>query len=141
MRRLIYDSVAQQRFRTWLIAIFSTLALLLACVGIYGVMSYNVTRRTPEIGIRLALGAQPRDVLRLVLGHSFWLAAGGAATGVAVAFVVTRGLGSLLYEIKPHDTLTFTAVPLLLIAVAVLASYLPARRATEVDPLAALRQE
>ena len=112
MRRMIDDSVAQQRFRTWLIAIFSTLALLLACVGIYGVMSYSVTRRTPEIGIRIALGAQPRDVLRLVLRNAFWLAASGAGAGVAAAFLVTRGLASLLYEIKPHDALTFTAVPL-----------------------------
>lgn len=141
LRRLIDDSVAQQRFRTWLVAIFTSLALVLACVGIYGIMSYNVTQRSVEFGIRVALGARPYELLRLVLLKALWIAVAGVLTGLAAAFVLGRGLATLLFEVKPHDAFTFAAVPFVLIAVALLASYLPARHATEVDPISALRQE
>jgi predicted permease len=134
-------TVAQPRFRTWLIAIFAGLALMLAAVGIYGVMSYSVTRRTSEIGIRITLGAQPVDVFRIVVGEGLRFALIGVGVGVAGGLVLTRLLGSFLYGISASDPLTFSAVALLLILVSATASFFPARRATRVDPIVALRYE
>jgi putative ABC transport system permease protein len=134
-------TVAQPRFRTWLIGIFAALALLLAAVGIYGVMSYSVTLRTNEIGIRVTLGAQPNDVFRTVVGEGLRYALLGVGIGVAAGLVLTRLLGSFLYGISAYDPATFIAVAILLIAVSSAASFFPARRATRVDPIVALRYE
>jgi putative ABC transport system permease protein len=134
-------TVAQPRFRTWLIGIFAALALLLAAVGIYGVMSYSVTQRTNEIGIRVTLGAQPSDVFRIVVGEGLRLALSGVAVGFVAALVLTRVLRSFLYGISASDPLTFTSVAVLLTLVGVAASFFPARRATRVDPIVALRYE
>ncbi len=134
-------TVAQPRFRTWLIGIFAALALLLAAVGIYGVMSYSVTQRTSEIGIRVALGAQPSDVFRIVVGEGLRLALLGVAVGLVAALVLTRVLQTFLYGISASDPLTFAGVAVLLTLVGVAASFFPARRATRVDPIVALRYE
>ncbi len=141
MTREIDDLVSSQRFNSILLSSFAGLALLLAAIGIYGVMSYLVTERTREIGIRVALGARRGDVLGLVVGHAFRLAIIGVAVGVALAFALTRYLETLLYSVKTRDAWTFCSVAFLLIAVALLASYIPARRATRVDPVNALRCE
>ena len=134
-------TVAQPRFRTWLIGIFAGLALMLAAVGIYGVMSYSVTQRTSEIGIRITLGAQPLDVFRIVLGEGLRFALIGVAVGVAGGLVLTRLLSTFLYGVSATDPLTFFGVAILLIAVSVAACFFPARRATRVDPIVALRYE
>jgi len=134
-------TVAQPRFRTWLIGIFAALALLLAAVGIYGVMSYSVTQRTNEIGIRVTLGAQPNDVFRTVVGEGLRYALLGVAIGVAAGLALTRLLASFLYGISAYDPATFIAVAVLLVAVSAAASFFPARRATRVDPIIALRYE
>ncbi|HEV8335760.1 MAG TPA: ABC transporter permease [Candidatus Polarisedimenticolia bacterium] len=134
-------SVAQPRFRTWLIGIFAGLALLLAAVGIYGVMSYSVTQRTSEIGVRMALGAQRRDILRAVVGEGLRFTLLGVALGLAGGLAVTRLLQGFLYGVSASDPATFVGVAALLVAVAVLASLAPARRATRVDPIEALRYE
>ncbi len=134
-------AVARPRFQSVLLAIFAGLALLLAAIGIFGVMSYSVAQRTHEIGIRVALGAQSDQVLRLVVGQGLLLALIGTAAGLAGAFALTRYLRTLLFNVSPMDWLTFTTLPLVLCAVAVGASYLPARRAMRVDPMQALRYE
>ena len=141
MEALINDSVAQPRFRTWLIGIFSAFALTLSCLGIYGVIAYLVTQRYKEIGIRMALGATRANILQLILGRTFKLTAAGIAAGLTAAFFLSRFLSSILFGITAHDTITFVAVPFCLIAIALLAGYLPARRATRVDPVNALRYE
>jgi hypothetical protein len=141
MEELIHDSVAQPRFRTWLIAIFSFFALSLACLGIYGVIAYLVTQRYKEIGIRLALGATRGSILQLVLGHTFLLAAAGIVAGLFAAFFLSRFLNTILFGITTHDPLTFVLVPSCLMLIALLAGYLPARRATRVDPVRSLRYE
>jgi putative ABC transport system permease protein len=138
---LLSKAVARPRFQSVLLSSFAGLALLLAAIGIFGVMSYSVAQRTHEIGIRLALGAGSDQVLRLVVGQGLLLALIGTAGGLAGAFALTRYLRTLLFNVSPTDWLTFTAVPLLLCAVAVAASYLPARRAMRVDPMQALRYE
>ncbi len=134
-------TVAQPRFRTWLIGIFAALALTLATVGIYGVTSYSVTQRTCEIGIRVALGAQPADVFRILVGEGLRFALIGVAVGLVGTVVLTRLLASFLYSVSASDPLIFLSVALLMIAISAAASFFPARRATRVDPMVALRHE
>jgi len=139
--QVVSASLAQPRFNTLLLAAFAALALLLAAVGIYGVVSYAVVMRTREIGVRTALGATRMDVVRLVVRHGMSLALTGAAIGVAGALILARLMSSLLYGVRPSDPPTFLAVFVVLVSVALVASYIPARRATKVDPMVALRQE
>jgi putative ABC transport system permease protein len=121
--------------------LFAALALVLACVGLYGVISYSVAQRTHEIGVRMALGARPRDVLRLVLRQGMGLTIVGLVVGIAVGLLATRVLSDMLFGVTARDPLTFVGVPALLLLVAFLACYIPARRATRIDPLVALRWE
>jgi putative ABC transport system permease protein len=137
----VTKSVARPRFQSVLLSSFAGLALLLAAIGIFGVMSYSVAQRTHEIGIRVALGAQRDQVLRLVVGQGFFLAFIGTAAGLVGAFALTRYLRTLLFNVSPTDWVTFTVVPVILCAVALAASYFPARRAMQVDPMQALRHE
>jgi ABC-type antimicrobial peptide transport system permease subunit len=137
----IESLVTQERVIARLASFFGVLALLLACIGLYGLLSYEVARRTREIGIRLSLGAERRDVTRLVVMRGMRLTALGAAAGVVGGMVLTRVLSSLLYDVKPTDWPTYLCVALLLAGVALLASYIPAWRAARVDPMVALRYE
>ena len=139
--QVIAGSVWRERFNLLLVGLFAAVALVLAAVGIYGVMAYSVTERTHEIGIRMALGAKQGDVMRMVVREGMALAAIGVAAGLGGAFVLTRFLSALLYQVKSNDPLIFTTVPLLFAAVALIASYVPARRASRVDPMIALRWE
>lgn len=133
--------LAERRFLLLLVALFATAALALAAIGIYGVVAFSVSRRTQEIGIRMALGAQRSDVLRMVVGEGIRMTAAGVVIGICVSLTITRLLSSLLFGISPNDPLTFAILALLLSVVALAASYLPARRATRVDPMLALRNE
>jgi predicted permease len=135
------ESLGSRRFNLVLIGFFAGTALLLATAGVFGAMAYSVSRRTREIGVRVALGARPRDVLAMVLGQGLCPVLIGTVIGIAGSLAVTRAMQSLLFEVTPTDPLTFAAVAALLIAVALLASYIPARRATKVDPMVALRYE
>jgi predicted permease len=141
LKEVIGDSLARQRFAMILLNAFAVVALLLASIGLYGVISYLVGQRTHELGIRLALGAQRQDILGLVLGQGMKMALGGVALGLLAALGLTRLLANLLYGVSPTDPATFAVIASLLTAVALLASFLPARRATKVDPLTALRHE
>jgi putative ABC transport system permease protein len=141
MESVAGQALAEQRFHTVVLSIFAGIAFALAAVGIYGVMAYDVTQRTQEIGIRMALGAQTHDVLKLILGQGARLAAYGIAAGVAAALGLTRLMAAMLYGVKATDALTFAFIALLLAAVALIASYLPSRRAMALDPVTALRHE
>jgi predicted permease len=141
MEQVLRKSLARRGFVLLLLTIFAGVALLLAAIGIYGVMSYDVEQRTHEIGIRVALGAGSADVVRLVVRHGMLLAGIGVLAGLAAAFGVTRVLASLLFGVKATDPVTFAGVALALGTVALLATWIPARRATQVDPLVALRSE
>jgi ABC-type antimicrobial peptide transport system permease subunit len=141
MERYVEQTTEQSRLSMTLLALFGGLALVLSSLGIYGVLSYLVSRRTQEIGIRLALGATRADVMRLIIGHGMWLAIGGIGIGLAASWAITRSLRTLLVGVSPHDPATFAAIAILLTAIAFVASYLPGRRATRVDPMITLRAE
>jgi putative ABC transport system permease protein len=134
-------AMAGRRLQSVLLGVFGAVALVLAGLGVYGVISYSVAQRTREMGIRAALGASKPSLLRLVLTRGAWLTGIGLAIGMAGAFALTRLLGNLLYNVSPRDPATMTAVALMLAVVAGLASYVPARRATKIDPMIALRYE
>jgi putative ABC transport system permease protein len=141
MEQVLANSIARPRLRTMLVGIFAAVALILAALGIYAVLSYSVSQRRHEIGIRMALGAWHKDVLQLIVGQGVRLALVGMAVGVLGALALSRFLANLLYGVKPTDPTTFVVVSAVLMAVSVLASYIPARRATTVDPIVALRYE
>jgi putative ABC transport system permease protein len=141
LEQIVSDSIAQPRLNMLLMMLFGGLALLLSAVGIYGLLSYAVTQRTQEMGIRMALGANVGDVLKLVLKQGMFLALIGEAIGLAGAFALTRLIRGLLFGVTPTDTTIFAGVVAVLTLTAFLACYLPARRATKVDPLVALRYE
>ena len=141
MEEVVGSSLATQRFASWLLGIFAGVAFLLSAVGIYGVMAYAVTQRTREIGIRMAIGAQPLGILRLVVGRGIVLAGIGLAAGLVGAWWITRLLTGFLYGIGARDPITFAGVALVLASVALVASCIPARRAMKVDPMVALRYE
>jgi len=141
MQQRISESVAPRRFNMFLLSLFAGLAVLLASVGIYGIMAFSITQRTHEIGVRIALGARASDVFRMVLRNGFSLAVIGVLLGLAIAFATTRLLSSLLFGVSATDPWIFVIDAVLLIAVALVASYMPARRATRIDPLEALRYE
>ena len=141
MPEIISDSTAASRFAAILLGAFAAVALLLSSIGIYGVISYLVGQQTREIGIRIALGAQRRDILYVILGRGAKTALLGVAIGIVAALALTRLMARMLYGVTATDPLTFAAVALMLIAVALAACYIPARRAMQVDPMVALRYE
>jgi putative ABC transport system permease protein len=137
----ISESVAERRFSMLLLTLFAGIAVFLAAVGLYGVVAYTVTQRTQEIGLRMAIGARPADVLRLVVGHGLKLAVIGVVFGIAAALGLARAIESMLFDVTPFDAASYSATAIGLLAVAALACYVPARRAMRVDPLVALRQD
>jgi predicted permease len=141
MEQRLSDALSRRRFSTFFLSVFAMVALVLAAIGLYGVMAYSVTQRTQEIGIRMALGAEPAKIMTMIVRNSFVLVVTGVVIGLVGAFAVTRVMASLLYGVTATDTLTFAGPPLILAAVALLASYFPAQRAARVDPTVALRSE
>ena len=141
MEEVVARSLTRDRFSGYILAAFACLALILAAVGLYGVVAYVVTQRTNEIGVRMALGAEPRGIQRLVVVQSLRMVLIGLALGLVGAVVVTGILRSLLYEVNPRDPMTFAVVTLLMVVVALAAAFIPARRAARVDPVLALRAE
>jgi putative ABC transport system permease protein len=137
----VYSNAAQPRLNAVLLAVFSGVAVLIAAIGVYGVLAYSVNQRTREIGLRMALGARDTSVLWWIAGRGMLVAASGIAIGLASAFGLSRLLSTLLFDIQPRDSVTFTAVALLLAAVSLVACLVPARRASRVDPIVALRDE
>jgi putative ABC transport system permease protein len=138
---IVTTSLATRRMTMWLLTMFAGLALVLALAGVYGVLAYTIARRTPEIGVRLALGAEHRNVLRSVVAHGMRPVVVGAAIGLAVAAWLSSLMSNMLFEVRPHDPTTYVVVALAVMTVAVLACYLPARRVLGVDPATALRAE
>jgi len=139
--QLVSGSVQRRWFNVMLLAVFAGTALVLALAGMYGVMAYSVSRRSSEIGVRMALGASPMTIVRLVLGQGLWTAIIGIAVGILASFAMTRLMASMLFGLNPTDPLTFAGAALLLMGAALAACYVPARRATRVDPMMALRNE
>jgi putative ABC transport system permease protein len=137
----LYKSIEEPRFYTLVAAVCAFMAVLFVTLGLYGIVSFSVSRRTPEFGIRMAVGAQQSAILRMVLGQGLRMAIGGVALGVALSLAFTRILESLLFQVKPIDPLTLGAAAFLVIAVTLLASYIPAKRASRVNPIIALRYE
>ena len=137
----VTDSLATERFQTWVVSSFGIAALLLAMLGIYGVLTYSVATRRQEIGVRMALGARGSDVLGLVVGQGLRFAAIGLAVGLVGAYAINRIMASFLFGVRPTDPVTFIVVPLLVLAVALVSSYVPAHRAAKVDPMTALRSQ
>jgi putative ABC transport system permease protein len=140
-QQILDSSLGPRRLSMWLLTVFALAALLLAALGIYGVMAYAVARRTREIGIRMVLGAQRPNVLRMILGQGMKLVAAGVTIGLAASLALTRLMTSFLYDVQPTDSLTYAAVAALLILIALAANFAPARRAVRVDPTVALRHE
>jgi ABC-type antimicrobial peptide transport system permease subunit len=141
MNQIADASVSSQRFTLFLIGLFAALALVLATIGMYGVISYSVSQRMPEFGMRIALGARPWDLLRLIVGQGLTLSVLGAGIGLLCAAALARLLGSLLYGVSAMDPVTFAAVALLALVTSTLACYFPAHRATKADPMSSLRSE
>jgi putative ABC transport system permease protein len=141
MDKVLAESISRSRFTMLLLAVFASLAIALAGIGLYGVISYSVTQRTQEIGLRMALGAERHDVLRLVLNQGLHLIAAGLVVGLLGSLVLTRLIETLLFQLSPTDPMTFLAVASLLTAIALAATLIPALRATKVDPMVALRYE
>ena len=141
MEQWVSNTAAQPRLNAQLLALFAAVALVIAAVGIYGVLAYSVNQRMREIGLRMALGAQSSGVLRLVVGEGLLVALAGVGIGLAAAFALSRTLASLLFEVPARDPATFAAVAVVLLLVALVACVLPARRASRVDPMIALREE
>jgi putative ABC transport system permease protein len=141
MNEIRAESVAPERLNLTLLSLFAAIALVLAIVGIYGVMSYSVTQRTHEIGIRIAIGARPRDVFTMILGQGMKLALVGIGIGLLLSFALTRLMATMLFGVAPTDATTFAGISVLLVSVALLACYLPGRRATKVEPTISLRYE
>ncbi|MGH9612990.1 MAG: FtsX-like permease family protein [Bryobacteraceae bacterium] len=141
MEQMIGEGLARRRAMLWILAIFAGVALLLASVGIYGVISYSTSRRVQEIGVRMALGAQPAQVLKLILTQGMRMVAAGILAGAAASFVLTRLMTKLLYGVSPNDPMTLSLVVVMLCLISFAAIYVPARRAARIDPMLALRHE
>jgi ABC-type antimicrobial peptide transport system permease subunit len=141
MSEYVTEAVASTRFTLTLISVFAGMALVLASIGLYGVISYSVRQRTREIGVRMAFGADEQNIVRLVVGRGIKLGLAGVAAGILAAFAATRTVSSLLYGVSAIDPVTFLGIPFVLVAVTIIASYVPARRAMRVDPVEALRDE